>query len=240
MGSVSLSPVQENAMNDISIATDTPAATLTCTGPGFEHRVTVVGDSLGIRSAVRSDEDRFAAAMTMAFSADPAARWAWPDPLQFMKVFVPLVTLFGGKSFDHGTAYVIGDFAGVAQWLPPGVEPDDAPIAELFERHMSEPKLGEVLFLFEQMAGFHPPEPHWYIPLIGVDLVLQGRGYGTQLMRQGLIACDRDQKPAYLEATSPANRQFYERHGFRVLGEIRSGDSPPLFPMLREPDSSSR
>jgi hypothetical protein len=34
---------------------------------------------------------------------------------------------------------------------------------------------------------------------------------------------------------APTNRAFYERHSFRVLGEIRSGDSPPLFPMLREP-----
>jgi len=192
-------------------------------------------DALEIRSVTRSDKDRFEAAMTMAFSADPAARWAWPDPLQFIDIFMPLVTLFGGKSFDHGSAYVIGDFMGVAQWLPPGVQPDDGPIGELFEQNMSEPKLGEVLFLFEQMAGFHPHEPHWYIPLIGVDPVFQGRGYGTQLMRQGLVACDRDQQPAYLEATSPTNRLFYERHGFRALGEIRSGDSPPMFPMLREP-----
>jgi len=148
---------------------------------------------------------------------------------------MPLVTLFGGKSCDHGSAYVVGDFIGVAQWLPPGVQPDDGPIGELFEQNMSEPKLGEVLFLFEQMASFHPHEPHWYIPLIGVDPVFQGRGYGTQLMRRGLVACDRDQQLAYLEATSPTNRLFYERHGFRVLGEIRSGDSPPIFPMLREP-----
>jgi len=192
-------------------------------------------NALDIRSVSRSDKDRFEAAMTLAFSADPAARWAWPDPLQYINTFMPLVTLFGGKSFDHGYAYVIGDFSGVAQWLPPGVQPDDGPIGELFEQNMSEPKLSEVLFLFEQMAGFHPHEPHWYIPLIGVDPVFQGRGYGTELMRHGLVACDRDQQPAYLEATCPANRPLYERHGFRVLGEIRSGDSPPLFPMLREP-----
>lgn len=191
--------------------------------------------SLEVRPVSRSDKDRFEAAMTMAFSADPAARWAWPAPHQFISTFMPLVTLFGGKSFDHGTAHVIGDFFGVAQWLPPGVQPDDGPIGELFKQNMSEPKLSEVLFLFEQMANFHPHEPHWYIPLIGVDPVFQGRGYGTQLMRRGLGACDRDHQPVYLEATSPANRSFYERHGFRVLGEIRSGDSPPLFPMLRDP-----
>ena len=75
----------------------------------------------GIRSVGRADKDRFAAAMTMAFSADPVARWAWPDPLQFLRVMVPLVDLFGGKAFDHGSAYVIGDYVGVVQWLPPGV-----------------------------------------------------------------------------------------------------------------------
>lgn len=188
-----------------------------------------------IRSITRSDKDRCEAAMTMAFSADPGARWCWPDPLQYINTFMPLVSLFGGKSYDHGSAYVIGDFFGVAQWLPPGVQPEDGPIAELFKQNMSEPRLGEVLSLFEQMAGFHPHEPHWYLPLIGVDPVFQGRGYGSQLMRHGLVACDRNHQPAYLEATSPINRSLYERHGFRVLGEIRSGNSPPLFPMLREP-----
>lgn len=188
-----------------------------------------------IRSVPRTERARFEAAMAMAFGADPAARWAWPDPLQFLTVFRPLVTLFGGKSFDHGSAFVIGDYLGVAQWLPPGVLPEDRPIGELFERNMSGPKLGELLFLFEQMAGFHPREPHWYIPLIGVDPALQGRGHGSGLMRHGLAACDRDRQPVYLEATSLNNRTFYERHGFRVLGEIRSGDSPPMFPMLREP-----
>lgn len=215
-------------MPDISLATPSPPDAIRATN-------LLDGNRPEIRSVTRSDKDRFAAAMTMAFSADPAARWAWPDPLQFINIFIPLVTLFGGKSFDHGSAYVIGDFHGVAQWLPPGVHPDDEPIAELFRRYMSEPQLGKVLFLFEQMAAFHPLEPHWYIPLVGVDPKFQGRGYGTQLMRQGLIACDRDHQPAYLEATSPVNRSLYERLGFRVLGEIRSGDSPPMFPMLREP-----
>jgi GNAT superfamily N-acetyltransferase len=222
-------------MIDISVATGSPSATLTGTGQASGTCCTPKDLALEIRRAGKSDKDRFAAAMTMAFSADPAARWAWPDPLQFISIFMPLVTAFGGKSFDNGTAYVVGDYAGVAQWLPPGVQPDDGPISELFEQQMSQPKLGEVLALFEQMASFHPHEPHWYIPLIGVDPVFQGRGYGSQLMRQGLMVCDREHQLAYLEATSPTNRQFYEHHGFRALGEIRSGDSPPMFPMLRKP-----
>ena len=189
-------------------------------------------------SLLRSRSSLFACASFTAsgnWTSNRASRWAWTDPLQYLRTFIPFVNFFGGKSLDHGSAYVIGDFVGVVQWLPPDVQPDDEPMMELFERNMSEPKLGQLLALMEQMGGSHPSEPHWYLPLIGIDPLYQGRGYGTALMRQGLARCDRDQVPAYLEATSPASRLFYERLGFRVLREIRSADSPPLFPMLREP-----
>ena len=217
-------------MTQISVTT-----TRSLSIPGHDQRDRSATDAPDLRAVAWSERDRCEAAMTMAFSSDPVARWAWPDPLQYIRTFMPLVTLFGGKAHDHGSAYVIGDFFGVAQWLPPDVQPDEGPIGELFEQYMVEPKLGEVLSLFEQMAGFHPDEPHWYLPLIGVDPMFQGRGYGSRLLQHALTVCDRDHQPAYLEATSPANRSLYERHGFRMLGEIRSGDSPPLFPMLREP-----
>jgi len=173
--------------------------------------------------------------MTLAFVADPVARWAFPDPLQFIEAFTPFSTLFGGKAFEHGSAHVIGDFHGAAQWLPPGVLPDEEALGAHFERHMLQPRLGELMSLFEQMAGFHPEGPHWHLAVLGVDALFQGRGYGSRLIRQGLAICDRDRLPAYLEASSLANRAFYQRHGFKDLGEIRAADSPPVFPMLRAP-----
>jgi GNAT superfamily N-acetyltransferase len=180
-------------MTDTFTVARSRSAALACHDHTSDALGKLTDDALEVRSVARSDRERLEAAMTLAFSADPAARWAWPDPLQFINTFMPLVTLFGGKAVDHGSAYVIGEFVGVAQWLPPGVLPDDGPIAALFQRNMSEPKLGEVLFLFEQMAGFHPHDPHWYIPLIGgVDPAFHGWGYGSQLMRHALAVCDRD------------------------------------------------
>lgn len=188
-----------------------------------------------ISVATWSDKDRVSATMTLAFISDPFARWFLPDPHQHISFMMSCVSLFGGKAFDHGSAYVIGKFSGVALWLPPGAEPEDEPIMESFEQNIPEPTLGVVLSVFEQMAGFHPHEPHWHLPLIGVEPRFQGQGYGSELMRHALVACDRDQKLAYLEATSSANLSFYGRHGFDVLGEIRVEDSPPVYPMLREP-----
>jgi GNAT superfamily N-acetyltransferase len=188
-----------------------------------------------ITIATWSDEDRVAAAMTLAFATDPVERWALPDPHQYMSTFPPYVILYGGRAFDHGSAYVIGDFSGVALWLPPGVEPDYDPMTALFLENVEESILAIANTLFEQMASFHPEEPHWYLSLMGVDPAYQGRGYGSSLLRHALAVCDKDQLPAYLEATSPANLSLYERHGFQTLGRIESESSPPMFPMLRAP-----
>jgi ribosomal protein S18 acetylase RimI-like enzyme len=68
-----------------------------------------------------------------------------------------------------------------------------------------------------------------------VDPDAQCQGYGSALLRHMLVALDREQLPAYLEATSSRNVPLYERHGFEVLGTIQRGGSPPIVPMLRRP-----
>ena len=173
--------------------------------------------------------------MTLAFVADRVLRWMMPEPNAYIAVFRPFVNLFGGKCFETGTADVIGDFAGVAQWLPPGVSMEDAPIVELFEQNLHEPVLGDLMNVFDQMTGYHPTGPHWYLALIGVDPARQGQGLGSALLKHGLARCDQAQELAYLEATNQGCRELYLRMGFRQLGEISSGDFPPLYPMLREP-----
>ena len=85
------------------------------------------------------------------------------------------------------------------------------------------------------MAKYHPDEPHWYLPLIGVDPAQQGKGLGDALMRHALVRCDRAGQPAYLESSNPRNISLYRRHGFEELGTIQAGSSPALVPMLRRP-----
>jgi ribosomal protein S18 acetylase RimI-like enzyme len=105
----------------------------------------------------------------------------------------------------------------------------------LFQRTTSPQIQGDLAKVFEKMGSYHPSEPHWHLPLIGVDPSLQGNGLGAALLKHGLIRCDRDNTPAYLESTTPRNIPLYQRHGFEVLGEIQVGTSPTIFPMLRKP-----
>jgi hypothetical protein len=39
--------------------------------------------------------------------------------------------------------------------------------------------------------------------------------------------------PAYLESSNSANTALYQRIGFKGLGVIRAGYSPPMVPMLQ-------
>jgi GNAT superfamily N-acetyltransferase len=171
----------------------------------------------------------------LAFSADPVTRWTWPDPRTYLAAMSRMVPPFGGKAFTSGSAYCAGDGAGAALWLPPGIEPDRDAMGEIMQSTLSPARLEGVMALFEQMAGYHPREPHWYLPLIGVDPAQQGKGHGDALMAHALARCDRDHATAYLESSNPRNISLYRRHGFEPLGEIRAGSSPPLVPMVRKP-----
>jgi ribosomal protein S18 acetylase RimI-like enzyme len=188
-----------------------------------------------IKIATASDEASVIDVEVLAFSADPAARWAWPDPQQYLTHFPNFVKAFGGQAFAHGSAYYVDGYAGTALWLPPEVHPDEEVLISLIQRTVSEQIQPDVFAVFEAMGSYHPSEPHWYLPLIGVDPPHQGKGYGTALMQHALIPCDRDKKLAYLESTNTKNIPLYERHGFEILGTIQVGTSPPLFPMLRTP-----
>lgn len=187
-----------------------------------------------IRTATPDEIDRCVATIVLAFSGDPAARWAFADPHAYFEIFPRFVRAFGGKAFDHGSAHHIAGSAA-ALWIPPGIEPDEETMVALIESAVAESDREAMFGMFEQMAAFHPKEPHWYLPLIGTDPAKQGNGYGSALLRHALAICDRQKMPAYLEATSARNVPLYQRHGFEALGIIQAGSGPPITPMLRKP-----
>jgi predicted GNAT family N-acyltransferase len=104
----------------------------------------------------------------------------------------------------------------------------------LLQRTIPEEKQQEIFAFIEQMDNSHPSDPHWYLPMIGVDPAKQGNGYGSALLKHALERCDGEGKLAYLEASSSKSIPLYQRHGFELLGTIQVGSSPPLFPMLRK------
>jgi GNAT superfamily N-acetyltransferase len=192
-------------------------------------------DSPTVRTMTAADEGPAIDTIVLAFAADPMARWTWPHSHQYLAAMPRLVRAFGGGAFAHAGAYCTDEYAGAALWLPPGVHPDEEGLGDVTQSTVSASLREAVFAVFEQMAAYHPSEPHWYLPLMGVDPAHQRKGHGDALMSYALERCDRDHAPAYLESTNPRNVSLYQRHGFEALGKIQVGSSPPLVPMLRRP-----
>ena len=186
-------------------------------------------------AATASDEASIIDVLVRANWADPAARWLWPDSQQFLLHFPNFVRAFGGNAFAHGSAYYIDGYIGAALWLPPDVHPDENALIALLQRIVSDQIQKDVFAVFEQMGRYHPSEPHWYLPLMGVDPSQQSKGFGSALLQHILIQFDRNNKLAYLESSNPRNIPLYKRHGFELLGTIQTGTSPSISPMLRRP-----
>jgi hypothetical protein len=60
-----------------------------------------------VKTATVSDEASAIAVVVLAFSADPAVRWTWPDPNQYLMHFPSFVRAFGGNAFAHESAYYV-------------------------------------------------------------------------------------------------------------------------------------
>jgi len=191
------------------------------------------GSAQGVTVTPPAHAERAIATIVLAFSTDPMARWSVPDPAAYLTYFPAIVRAFGGSAFAAGAAHHVDDFAGADLWLPPGIFPDEQALSALMQKAGLPERQADAAAVFAQMATYHPTEPHWYLPLIGVDPTRQGTGLGSKLLAYALQRCDAEHLPAYLESSNPVNIPLYERHGFERLGTIQAGSSPPLVPMLR-------
>ncbi len=188
-----------------------------------------------IRSATPDDMPHAVAAIVAAFLIDPTARVAWPSARDYLEAMPLAVREFAGACVAHKTAYVSVDFCAAALWLPPGVQPNGEALEKVFRDTAKSEHLDDVLATFEKMDQSHPKDAHWYLPMIAVDPMSQGKGLGSDLMRYAIARCDRDRALAYLETANPRNIPLYERFGFEAMESFQIGAAPRVTPMLRRP-----
>jgi GNAT superfamily N-acetyltransferase len=173
------------------------------------------------------------ATLTLAFAADPVERWLYPESERYLAYFPKFLAAFGGGAFDEQTVWKLGEFSAVALWLPPGTEPDGDAITSVLADSVAPGQHDDTFAVLSQMDQAHPTYPHWYLPWFGVDVAMQGRGLGSQLMKPCLGIVDASSLPAYLETPNPRTIRFYERLGFEVTGQAQAGTCPPVTSMLR-------
>jgi ribosomal protein S18 acetylase RimI-like enzyme len=80
-------------------------------------------------------------------------------------------------------------------------------------------RVARFALLDQQLRSRHPPDPHWYLWMLGVEPEHQGKGVGSALLRSLAERALQDRAPCYLETDRASAMRLYQRHGFALLDE---------------------
>jgi len=192
------------------------------------------------RAATRAEIPAAVETLARAFHADPVWAWAFPDRERRLEQHRAVWGLVAEAALSYGSAWLTGDCAAVALWIPPGkpeLRPEDEERLEGILVELLGDGAARVLETFERFEAAHPEgDPHYYLSLLGTNPDCRGQGLGMGLLAATLERIDAEGAPAFLESSNPANTPRYERLGFSVCGEFDlPGDGPNVAQMWREP-----
>jgi GNAT superfamily N-acetyltransferase len=191
-----------------------------------------------IMRATPRDLDQVTSVLTHAFMLGDFAPWLIADIEERAARYTGYFRIFARAFLSNYTVEVTPDRVGVALWarLPAGHKVE----IPGYEQAMAI-VLGEHLPRFQAldtaMDITHPTEQdHDYLALLAVRPDHHHRGIGSALLAHHLTELDREQRPAYLEATGLRTRALYLRHGFTDHSTpVEIGPNGPwLRPMWRE------
>ncbi len=182
--------------------------------------------------------------LARAFYADPVWSWAFPDPERRLEQHRAVWGLVAKAALSYESAWLSGECAAVALWIPPGepeLRPEDEERLEGLLAELLGDGAARVLETFERFEAAHPTaEPHYYLSLLGTDPDQRGRGLGMGLLAATLERIDAEGAAAFLESSNPVNTPRYERLGFAVCGEFELPDGgPSVTQMWRDPAARS-
>ena len=186
------------------------------------------------------DMPAVADALSDAFYDDPVMSWILAEESSRRRRLAGMFSvLMRAHYVPMSTAWTTPDHAGAALWASPGravvplptmVRNSPSLVRALGRRTLT------ALRALTHVERLHPKEPHWYLGVLGTRTAQQGTGIGSTLMGPALRICDEQALPAYLESSKHSNIAFYERHGFKLTGEIQLPLGGPLvWPMWRDP-----
>jgi len=150
----------------------------------------------------------------------------------------------------YGEVYTTSpDLEGVAAWLPSEYFPmtnwrilRSVPIRVVIDFFRGGN--GQMSTFSETIDEAHArlvPFRHYFLQVIGVDPIHQGKGLASKLIRPILERLDEENLPCYLETLDYPTVPIYEHFGFQVLEEIRiPGTDLKNWSMLRKPRRPGR
>lgn len=181
-----------------------------------------------------------------AFLNDPLWTATITDPERLPQTLLDMFTsTIKTTVASEGVAETTQGMEAVAVWLPPGREINFLSILrsglDMLRFGMSVPsqdrkRMNGVLRQLSRKKKELVPEPTWHLVAIGVDPAHQGKGFGSAMVRFGMMKADETGSPIYLETETEDNVRFYRHLGFEVLEEIEvEAVGVPMWLMKRPP-----
>lgn len=194
-----------------------------------------------VRKGTRADLPRMSESLAKAFADDPVMRYILPalDRGQLQQL-QGMLRIEARGALRHESVWTTVDGDAAAIWKPPNKW--KAGVVELLRQSpqtmaILRSRVLVALSVLNAIEKMHPVQPpHWHLAVLGTDPAAQGKGKGSAVLQPVLDHCDRAGEPAYLESSKDRNVPFYERHGFRVTGQIEiPKGGPSLWLMWRDP-----
>lgn len=185
-----------------------------------------------IRTATADDAPAITASLARAFFDDPVASYALPSDRKRTSQLERFYRERLRTLLADELVFCDDERQAAALWAAP--DRWHTPLFELLRTRIVSWRTPLFLAGGLRVERQHPTEPHYYLAILGVDPSAQGQGLGSAVVRPMLDRCDTEGVPAYLESSKESNVAFYERHGFRVTGEVELPFGPPLWLMWRD------
>jgi GNAT superfamily N-acetyltransferase len=193
-----------------------------------------------ITRAEAADLDQLSEVIAEAFLDLPPSSWLIEDAQARRQIFPSYFRLHLERALADGVIHTTPEKTAAALWLPVTTHA----AAELTGYHtrliaITWPWTERFLAFDAALDHHHPADvPHHHLAILAVRPSWQGNGIGTALLDAHQRTLDQASEPAYLEASSPRNRDLYLRHGYTDHGSpIRLPHGPLMHPMWRTPQS---
>jgi GNAT superfamily N-acetyltransferase len=208
-----------------------------------QEAVSPRGSSQTIRAARRDEAALLGEVLADAFAEDPVFGWLIPPQVRNrgdrLRTF--FTSMSRGYLREGKPCYLAGDASAASLWAKPGAWtlPLSQMVLEAVPNGVAfRGSLHRALRTQLQIERLHAAQsvPHWYLAYLGTRRDRQGQGLGSQMLQEVLAGADANGQPAYLESSNELNLPLYERHGFRIVGELQVlGRGPTIWRMWREP-----
>jgi ribosomal protein S18 acetylase RimI-like enzyme len=182
--------------------------------------------------------------LARAFHDDPVFVYFFPEVSSREDKSTRFFQMLISYSIHYGEAYCTTNLGGVAAWLPSDkldmsvwgmIRSGVLPLLLALGRN----SIKRMLHFDKYSVAAHKRNasfPHLVLQPLGVDPLVQGKGYASLLLRTKFERLDGEGKFCYVDTQTEKNVSMYKHYGFKVVEEFQIPDTAfNNWVMLREP-----